>query len=258
MVTPADLVHDWSAGTFTCPLCREVLHGRDRTDLCPTRVTRALATARAEADADGYARGRADGLREAAEIAGTTAEERDAPVAENIGAEIVRRRIKQRIRDLAPHPEPTPGPLTNCDNCANDYLIDGRRMCRRVDAMWANFRTEREAADELDEWVAGNTNEDGAPLPGATGCPGHSPKATPGPRVGDVVTPANVGALPVGTVVRWEWREEEWTAERVEADLWLAGTRGVRIIEHDDDEISGAGGPVTTIASLPRAGGGGS
>lgn len=79
------------------------------------------------------------------------------------------------------------------------------------------------------------------------------PEPTPGPRVGDVVTAENVGALPVGTVVRWEHRGEEWRAERVAADLWLAGG-----IEHDDEEIADEGGPVTTIASLPRVGGGGS
>lgn len=46
---------------------------------------------------------------------------------------------------------------------------------------------------------------------------------------------------------------EQWRAERVEPDLWLAGG-----IEHDDEEIADEGGPVTTIASLPRVGGGGS
>lgn len=75
----------------------------------------------------------------------------------------------------------------------------------------------------------------------------------PGPRVGDVVTAENVGALPVGTVVRWEHLGEEWRAERVAANLWCAGG-----IEHDDEEIADEGGPVTTIASLLRVGGGGS
>lgn len=63
--------------------------------------------------------------------------------------------------------------LTNCDTCVHDYPVeDGGRMCRKIDVL---LSTEGDA-DELFEWTAVNSDNDGAPIPGATGCPDHAVK----------------------------------------------------------------------------------
>ncbi len=89
----------------------------------------------------------------------------------------------------------------------------------------------------------------------ARAAPPPTPEPTPGPRVGDVVTAANVGALPV--VEEWTWREEGggWGLHRGEHQTdWWSGDAFTRLqILREARRLRGP-----DVPPLPRVGGGGS
>lgn len=67
-------------------------------------------------------------------------------------------------------------------------------------------------------------------------------------KVGDLVTPENVAALPVGTIVRWTYGANEWRATKHGPDHWM----GDGPINHYDDEIVDTETPPAFIAYLPE------
>jgi len=63
----------------------------------------------------------------------------------------------------------------NCDTCAHDYHDAFRaRCCVVVDRLFASDTP----SDDLFVWVEANVDGDGAPMPGADGCPDYAEAPT--------------------------------------------------------------------------------
>lgn len=71
-------------------------------------------------------------------------------------------------------PEPTPGPLTNCDSCAHDYTDPPGAASHPH--RWCAAYKKGDRRSDIDVWCRDNIGDHGAPLPGATGCPGYLPR----------------------------------------------------------------------------------
>lgn len=76
--------------------------------------------------------------------------------------------------------------------------------------------------------------------------------------VGDLVTPENVAGLPVGTIVRWTWPEDDENAPGAPACAvkvgplwWIAGVH-LGLACGDDIIAEGGGAPPAFIAYLPE------
>lgn len=66
--------------------------------------------------------------------------------------------------------------LTNCDSCAHDYVNGTRRRCKLSDSIYDKPH-QADLFASLCHWVEDECDDDtAAPLSGATGCPGYSPR----------------------------------------------------------------------------------